>query len=350
MLNVVYDEIHKLHLDPSGRHPENPRRVEEAFSVLKKSEVWSRIKVHGTFESEFEKLKLIHSKSYISFIEEECGRGFHYIDSDTYVNEKTFYIASRFISTSYYASIKSLESSEPWLIMPRPPGHHAGRNGCAMGAPTLGFCIFNNSAAAAQAMLDSGLRTLIIDFDAHHGNGTQDIFWNEPRVLHIDLHQEGIYPGTGSVRDIGGIGAEGSKINIPLPAFTGDPEYLWLLDNVIKPLIEVFKPEGVVVSAGFDSHVGDPLTMLHVTEYTYSAIASTIMDLMNSGIVKSFVTILEGGYGEGLNMGLKAYVESILGFRCFKYDLKLKPPRGVVVRELSNVLRDYWGLSISLTD
>jgi len=346
VLNLVFDEVHRLHSDPSGRHPEHPRRVDDAFNVLKASEAWNHIRVHGTFEGDFEKLKLIHSKHYISLIEEECGRGFHYIDSDTYVTGKTFQVASRFISTSYYASIKSLESGEPWLIMPRPPGHHAGRDGWAMGAPTLGFCIFNNSAASAQAMLDSGLRVFVLDFDAHHGNGTQDVFWREPKVLHVDLHQEGIYPGTGSVWDVGGIGAEGSKINIPLPAFTGDPEYLWLLDNVVKPLIEVFKPEGVVVSAGFDSHAGDPLTMLEATEITYSTIASMIMGLMHSGMVKSFVTVLEGGYGEGLNMGLKAYVESIIGIKVLKPEVKLKPPRGRVVEDLNRVLRDYWGLSI----
>ncbi|MDW8133417.1 MAG: histone deacetylase family protein, partial [Candidatus Calescibacterium sp.] len=251
----------------------------------------------------------------MDYIKNECVKGFHRIDSDTYVNEYTFDISTRFITATYMATLNSIEFGGLWLIMPRPGGHHAGRSGWAMGAPTLGFCIFNYAAIAAKTLLDRGFKVLMVDFDAHHGNGTQDIFWIEPRVIHIDIHEWGIYPGTGYVDDIGGGGAEGTKINIPLPHYAGDPEYIWIVENVIQPLIEVFKPNGIVVSAGFDSYVGDRLTTLSATDETYEAIAQIFIDAMKIGGVKTIITILEGGYGEGLKMGLTAYVETLIQIR-----------------------------------
>ncbi|MFN4046590.1 MAG: histone deacetylase family protein, partial [Acidilobaceae archaeon] len=244
----------------------------------------------------------------------------------------------------YRGTLESLERGELLFILPRPGGHHAGRSGWAMGAPTLGFCIFNFAAAAAKALLDRGLKVLMIDFDAHHGNGTQDIFWEEPRVVHIDIHEEDIYPGTGHVDDIGGGGAEGTKINVPLPAFSGNPQYLWTLENVVKPLIEAFKPEAIVVSAGFDAYEGDPLTMLRATDETYEAIASTLRELWTGGRLKSIVTNLEGGYGEGLGKGLKAYVEALAGARAYVRRAEPRGPPERTLRELSKILSKYWGL------
>ncbi|MDM7274879.1 MAG: histone deacetylase family protein [Thermoprotei archaeon] len=343
-IRVIYDEAHKLHSDPTGRHPESPWRLEAALSALRESQVWGLVRIQGLPEPEDRLLSLTHSDHYIELIRRESARGFHYIDSDTYVTEHTFRVSAAYFTAAYRGALESLERGEMLVVMPRPGGHHAGRSGWAMGAPTLGFCIFNYAAAAARALLDRGLRALMIDFDAHHGNGTQDIFWEEPRVLHVDIHEEDIYPGTGYVVDIGGGGAEGTKINVPLPAFSGDPQYLWVLDNVVKPLIEAFKPEAIVVSAGFDAYEGDPLTMLRATDESYEAIASTLREQWVGGRLKALATNIEGGYGEGLRRGFKAYIETLTGIRSYKRSVEPKKPPERISRELGRILSKYWGL------
>jgi acetoin utilization deacetylase AcuC-like enzyme len=274
-------------------------------------------------------------------IERECESGFHYIDPDTYATEHTFAISARFATAAYQAAKKSLETREPWMIMPRPGGHHAGRRGWAMGAPTLGFCIFNYVAMAAQALLEEGLKVLIIDFDAHHGNGTQDIFWEEPRVVHIDIHEEDIYPGTGRVTDIGGENARGSKINIPLSPYSGDPEYIWVIENIAKPIIEAFKPEAIVVSAGFDAYQGDLLTRLKATEEIYEAIAEMLRSIWIEKKIRALVLNLEGCYGEGLERGLTAYIETLLGLRKRERRARAAPPPERVTIALTHIMEKY---------
>jgi len=345
-MKIVYDDIHRLHSDPSGRHPESPWRLEVALSSLKESSAWSSIEVVSTPEADSKLLKLVHSSNYIRFVDEESRRGFHYLDPDTYVTEYTYTVASRFATAAYNAALKSLESGEPWLIMPRPGGHHAGRDGWAMGAPTLGFCIFNYAAMAAKALEDRGLRVLIIDFDAHHGNGTQDIFWDDPRVVHVDIHQEAIYPGTGDVTDIGGPGAEGTKINIPLPAFSGDPQYVWFVERILEPIINTYKPEAVVVSAGFDAYQGDPLTMLRATRETYGYIAYVLRNFYVEGRVRALVTNLEGGYGDGLRHGLREYVEVLMGVKEFRRTVEPREPPRRVTEGLRSMLGRYWGIEL----
>ncbi len=345
-MKLVYDEIHRLHSDPSGRHPENPWRLEVALSSLKESSAWSLIEVVSTIEANPSLLELVHSADYVKLIASESRKGFHYLDSDTYVTEHTYDVAARFATTAYTVAIKSLEDRELWLIMPRPGGHHAGRSGWAMGAPTLGFCIFNYAAMAAKALEDRGLKVLIIDFDAHHGNGTQDIFWDDPNVVHLDVHQEAIYPGTGDVTDVGGSGAEGTKINVPLPAFSGDPQYVWFVERILEPLVEVYKPEAIVVSAGFDAYQGDPLTMLRASRETYGYIAYVLRNLYVEGRVKALITNLEGGYGDGLRYGLKEYVEVLVGVKVFERTVEPREPPRRIVEGLRGILGRYWGIEL----
>ncbi len=210
-----------------------------------------------------------------------------------------------------------------------------------MGAPTLGFSIFNYVAMAAQALLEEGLKVLIIDFDAHHGNGTQDIFWEEPRVVHIDIHEEDIYPGTRRVTDIGGENARGSKINIPLPPYSGNPEYIWVIENITKPIIEAFKPEAIVVSAGFDAYQGDLLTRLKATEETYEAIAEMLRSIWIEKKIRALVINLEGCYGEGLERGLTAYIETLLGLRKRERRARAAPPLERVTITLTHIMEKY---------
>ncbi len=347
---VVYDSRHRLHSDPRGRHPESPSRAVKVLESLTKSEFSNQLSFTGTRDPELDVLLLIHDAEYVEFIRRESSKGFHYLDPDTYVTEYTYTLSASYVTTTYYEALKSLEDREPVLIIPRPGGHHAGRSGRALGAPTLGFCVFNYAAIAAVAYLKRVKSVLIIDFDAHHGNGTQEIFWDDGRVVHVDIHQEGIYPGTGDVVDVGSGAGVGKMINIPLLAGAGDETYMWVLDEIVSRLVEVFKPDAVVVSAGFDAHVGDPLTSLAATKITYRSIGAYLGGLLERGSVGSVSTIVEGGYGDGLVAGLINYVGGLLT-RCSHPDNVKAAPAGLSkrVREaLKSRLSKYWGIEIKV--
>lgn len=314
-LRIIYDQRHSLHRDPYGRHPEDPRRVEEGLELLRRSEAWGHIDLSAPPDPSYSIALTVHEKEYFDRIKHESSLGFHYIDPDTYVNEHTFEIASIFATASKESALDSITSGKPYLIMSRPGGHHAGKRGRAMGAPTLGFCIFDYTSIAARALIDRGYRVMILDIDAHHGNGSQEILWQEPRALHIDIHQEGIYPGTGSVWSVGGGVARGTKINIPLESGSGDKTYSWILNRVIEPARRIYKPDFLIVFAGFDAHRDDPLTGLEATEDTYALFGGYVGRLLREGVIGGSVSILGGGYGGGATTSLVAYVEAMLGIR-----------------------------------
>ncbi len=314
-LRIVYDERHLLHRDPYGRHPGDPRRVEKSLESLKLSEAWGHVDLVGAPDPDHRIPLTAHERDYVDKIRYECSLGFHYIDADTYVTEHTMDVASMFSRASVDAALDSLASGRPYFIMARPGGHHAGRRGRAMGAPTLGFCIFDHVSIAAKALIDRGYKIMIIDFDAHHGNGTQEILWEEPRALHIDIHQAGIYPGTGRITDIGGGGARGTKINIPLGRGSGDHVYSWILNRVIEPTRRIYKPDMLIVFAGFDAHRDDMLTGLEATENTFTLFGSYVGELIDRGEIAGCVSIMGGGYGPGTIPSFLAYVEAMLGLR-----------------------------------
>ncbi|MCX8185067.1 MAG: hypothetical protein RMI56_01775 [Sulfolobales archaeon] len=311
-LVIVYDERHRLHRDLGGKHPEGVWRVEESMTELHRSRAWDYVRVVRALDPDYSAVLLAHDADYVEWIRRECSKGFHYIDADTYVTEHTCDVAASFAASTREAAIKSAETGSPWLIMARPGGHHAGRRGPAMGAPTLGFCVFDYTAIAAITLADVGRRVLVLDFDAHHGNGTQEILWSDPRVLHIDIHQRWIYPGTGYIEDIGGRGAEGTKVNVPLYPDSGDENYSWVLVNVVEKAREIFKPDVAVVFAGFDAHREDRLTQLQVTEAVYSLIGHYLRKLLETGEISGLVSILGGGYGRGMVRSFRSYVEGLL--------------------------------------
>ncbi|HXY38461.1 MAG TPA: histone deacetylase, partial [Vicinamibacteria bacterium] len=172
----------------------------------------------------------------------------------------------------------------------RPPGHHATRD------TAMGFCLFNNVAVAAAAALAKGLdRVAILDFDVHHGNGTQDIFWDEPRVLFVSSHQVPLYPGTGSLSETGGPRARGLTVNLPLPGGCGDSEYTAVYREVVLKVARAFAPQLVLVSCGFDAHRGDPLANMDLTDAGYAAVTEVCLAAAASASGR-VVMLLEGGY------------------------------------------------------
>ncbi len=312
-IKVFYSGLHRLHSDPGGFHSEGPWRVESIVSELKSEEFKGLVEFTSPPGPDYSAVLLAHSASYVEWIKGECAKGFHYVDADTYVNEYTCDLAASFAAASRLAALRALSDGGVWVVLARPGGHHAGRNGRAMGAPTLGFCIFDYTSIAALTAIEEGAVVLALDFDAHHANGSQEILWSEPRAVHVDIHEWGIYPGTGWITDIGGPGAEGSKINIPLSSGAEDSEYAWILRNVVERAVSIVKPELLVVFAGFDSHREDPLTGLEATETTYGLYGDYIGKLVRSETVKGVVIVLGGGYSKGLVSGFKSFAKSLLG-------------------------------------
>ncbi|MCW1301428.1 MAG: histone deacetylase [Candidatus Nanoarchaeia archaeon] len=258
-------------------HPENPERLRQAYEFLKP--YYSFIEPREAEESE---LLLVHSKEYVEIIRRE---EFYDPDTPAYPNIYKYALLS--------AGAAIIAAKQNCFSLMRPPGHHAGRNGLALGAPTLGFCYFNNIAIATRKL---GKKVLILDIDAHHGNGTQEIFQGDPNVIYISLHTKGIYPGTG-------LKSEGNCYNFPLPWGTGDEEYLSTLEKALKG-IDLSGVEIVGVSAGFDTLRGD-LGGLSLSEGCFRKIGKIIRELN----LPTFF-ILEGGYR---NLG-KCIFEFLRGF------------------------------------
>jgi acetoin utilization deacetylase AcuC-like enzyme len=190
------------------------------------------------------------------------------------------------------ASIDALDSgaADAAFLALRPPGHHA------RASQGMGFCLLNNVAVAAAALAARGERVLIVDYDAHHGNGTQEIFYADPRVLYVSFHEWPLYPGTGRHDEIGHGEGEGTTLNLPLPAGATGDVYLRALDDVVAPRVETFAPTWVLISAGFDAHRADPLTGLGLSAGDYAAISEQVAAWADPGRLVSF---LEGGYDLG---------------------------------------------------
>lgn len=246
----------------------------------------------------------VHSQEYIREIYEAAysSKTPIFIDPDTYVSRGTIKALNRLAGAITHAVDLALSGVRYTFLLGRPPGHHAGRNGIALGAPTLGFCIFNTVAVIATLLARRG-KVAVLDFDLHHGNGTQEILWNTG-ILHVDIHQDPatIYPGTGFPWQRG---RNGNLVNILLPPGAGDDIFM---DAVNLPLerIAQYDPDYMVVSAGFDSYYND-FTRMRVTWNSYNYLASRIRSL---GI--PVIASLEGGYSVGLSRGLPAFIKGFI--------------------------------------
>lgn len=225
----------------------------------------------------------------------------------------------------------------------RPPGHHANAN------RGRGFCIFNNIAIAAEYLKrEYGTeRILIADWDVHHGNGTQDVFFEDPSVLYFSTHQYPYYPGTGWIDEVGSGEGAGFTVNVPLPISTDDTGYLYALETILVPIAQDFKPEFVLVSAGFDAHVRDPLASMAVTSQGYGLFTDIIKEIARKSCGERMVMTLEGGYN------LDAIAESVLSVFTSLTSNTREQKRGTVgltervikrVEEIRKVQRDYWNL------
>lgn len=250
-VGLLYDPIVLEHMPPSG-HPERPARVRDAFTLVENSGALSRLIRLPVVPATREQIARIHNTSYLDAVEALAARGGGYLDAGDTVASPGSWRAATAAAGSALGAVDAVmtEQCEAAFALVRPPGHHAKPEGA------MGFCLLNNAAiAAAHALEACGLsRVLLIDFDVHHGNGTQDAFYADPRVLYFSTHQFPAYPGTGNWDEIGTGAGKGFTVNVPLPPDVGDAGFLQAFDAILQPIAKRYQPELVIVSAGYDAH------------------------------------------------------------------------------------------------
>ena len=211
------------------------------------------------------------------------------LDPDTFTSPDSYDIARLAAGATIQAAEHAIAEREPAFALVRPPGHHAEAD------RAMGFCLFNNVAVAAAAMLARGLeRVAIVDIDVHHGNGTQAMFYDEPRVLYVSTHQFPFYPGTGAAEEIGEGAGRGFTVNVPMEAGSTDADYALVHREIVEPVLDEFRPELVLVSAGYDAHERDPLASMRMTTEGYAAVVAQLRDVARRHGALALVT--EGGY------------------------------------------------------
>lgn len=299
MTGIIYDTRYLLH-EPIDHHPESPHRLEAIYSMLEKEGFTQKFKkIYPRFATE-EEISLIHAPSYIERVERLTKNRPAYLDGDTYTCQKSYQIAKLAVG----GVLECIDKIIPMAIgitnafaFIRPPGHHAERE------RAMGFCIFNNAAIGARYVQKKHnlKKILIIDFDLHHGNGTQWAFYDDATVLYFSTHQYPYYPGTGSIEEIGKDAGQGFTVNVPLNAGCGDSEYIFIFKNILKPIAFQFEPDFIIVSAGFDTYINDPLGSMKVTAKGFGILVQIILNIAKKTCDGKTLFVLEGGYNlEGL--------------------------------------------------
>ena len=274
----------------TGEHPENKRRLIIAKRVLEESGL--ELEWITPTPAPVAAIARIHDPAYIESVRRLAEDGGGWLDMDTAVSPRSYEAALLAAGAGLMAVDRCLAGGQNAFLLVRPPGHHACR------ARGMGFCLFNNIAvAAAHALEQAGLqRVMIVDWDVHHGNGTQAAFYKDPRVLFYSMHQAGHYPGTGMAREVGADDGEGFTVDVPLQAGSGDGAVRLAFESLVGPLARAFKPELVLVSAGYDPQKGDPLGGLEFSQAAFQWMAAYLAGLCGEVGASGPLCFLEGGY------------------------------------------------------
>lgn len=296
-------------LHDTGGHPENQRRLQAVTGTLKEAGLWTSRPILEPAAATVEDIALIHPLEHIRAIERIASSGGGLVDQETIVSAGSFEAASLAAGASMGAVDWVLAApSRRAFALVRPPGHHAEP------AQSMGFCLFNNVAIAARhAVSRRGLaRVAILDWDVHHGNGTQAAFYDSGEVLYCSVHEWPLYPGTGAASESGSDDGLGYTINVPLPAGAGDEAYFQVFDKIFKPAIDSFQPSLILISAGFDARSGDPLAMMELTDDGFLGLAERVAAWSNIWCGGRVVAVLEGGYDPaGLASGVIATIQGL---------------------------------------
>jgi acetoin utilization deacetylase AcuC-like enzyme len=305
---VVIDQAYLKHL-PGGSHPERPERIQVLLDLAGALDR-NNFDVVAPRAASRADVERIHGSDHVRLVESTSTVNHYALDGDTITCRDSFAVSVLAVGgfLTLLDKIAAKESSSGFALV-RPPGHHA------LSDRAMGFCLFNTMAIGAAYLKHQhgAKKILIMDWDVHHGNGTQDAFYEDPGVLFISTHQFPYYPGTGALTEVGAGAGEGFTINVPLPAGCADAEYLQVFQHIVVPAAEKFQPEWILVSAGFDPHRRDPLGGMGVTEDGFGAMARVLLALASRFADARIAFLLEGGYDlAGLRNSVAAVLNAMI--------------------------------------
>ena len=291
MTGFVYDPMFLEH--ETGTHPENGNRMLATMALLEECGLLAKLKRIDARDASVAELARVHDPAYVAAVERAARQGGGWVDPDTLITPRSYDVAARVVGGTLAAldAIMHGDVASTFCLV-RPPGHHATPD------QAMGFCLFNHVAiAAAYARAQFGLeRVAIVDFDVHHGNGTQDAFYDEPGVLYVSTHEYPFYPGTGAAREMGTGAGSGYNINIPMLHGSGDEAYRRAFDEIVLPALRRYRPQLILVSAGYDAHFADEIAGQQLSVDGYGALVAMLKDAAEELCGGRLLLALEGGY------------------------------------------------------
>ena len=342
----IVEDVRYMNHRADGYHPESHQRLEVVYHMLKDSDMKGKYSAIPPRAAHQEELELIHVPSYIRSVAATAGRPMTMLDPDTYACDQSYETAKLAAGGTLAAVEKVIGGEvENAFCFIRPPGHHAEAN------RAMGFCLFNNVAIAAAFAIQTNKvrKAMIIDWDLHHGNGTQHSFYDRADVLYFSTHQYPYYPGTGAIRETGEKEGKGFTVNVPLPSGPGDSEYMYIFEEILEPIALAYKPDLIFVSAGFDIYYRDPLGGMQVTPEGFANLARIILDFARATCNGRVIFVLEGGYHlEGLRDSAKEVLKTMKGEVLAmgrKEDLRQKlnsPIIAPIVKKVKETHQPFW--------
>lgn len=342
-VGIIRDRIYLEH-KPPDYHPESSMRLEIIYELLETNRkikenqmlIEPRLATH-------DEVAMIHSRTYIEKVAETSGLSHVMLDPDTHTSSMSYKAALMAVGgiLNGVDAILERKISRAFAFI-RPPGHHAEKS------RAMGFCIFNNVAIAANYLIEHYKldRILIVDWDLHHGNGTQNAFYDDPHVLYFSTHQYPYYPGTGNITECGANEGLGFTVNVPLPGGQSNGDFKKIFDKILVPLCRGFKPQFILVSAGFDIHANDPLGTMKVTESGFVYLTSVLLNIAEKYCDNNILFLLEGGYHlESLKHSIESVVlELIEENSALEADCNMSetPFSEEIIRSVLHTHSTYW--------
>jgi len=339
-VGIVLDKLYVDHDNGMG-HPESQERILAIVDMLKFTKLFDEVVRIEPRDATREEITLVHTPEHYDNIASTKGRPKVFLDADTSTCPVSFDAALR-AAGGMISAIDSVLSKEVDRAFPlvRPPGHHAEAD------RAMGFCLFNNVAVGAAYLTEvKGLeRVLVIDWDIHHGNGTQHIFYDTSKVLYFSTHQYPFYPGTGAAEEVGSGEGKGYTVNVPMEPGMGDDEFIRIFEEILKPIIDQYKPEFILVSAGFDIYFEDPLGGMKVSPEGFAKLTRLLTDEADKICDGKIVFLLEGGYNlDGLWISTKEVIEELLDKKKTEYKLSVSETNvDSLIDNIKKIYSDYW--------